>query len=507
MNFQGKLYKEGMLPVYKNSQVSLWRRIKHPILSLETTDKGLEVTFKHTFETSNDTVFFAFTYPWSYSDNNDFLDYLAERVPPSVYFYRETIAFSKENRKIELVTISSYKGLCETAEKGIQNLFPTDKPRAKRFENKAYVMITARVHPGEIPGSFVLNGILKYLCLSKRTDLNCVNLLDNFVFVIIPMLNPDGVYKGHYRTDPQGLNLNRFYVNPSPIDHPSIYAAKELSISLGKRLYMYIDLHAHASKKGCFIFGNSLDYKNQVETCLFPRLLGLNSRHFDYENCDFSQKNMFAKEKGDEFSKEGSGRVGIYKATGILYSYTLECNYNIGLHGPELNELEEKKSQEIWLNNTKEIDLEDPKTLEFIFGPEVKKTEYLEPTPYTIEAFEDIGKGICVSILDLNELNCEKSKNLKILKMNLAVNVLKKAPFRFEPALRKIMRGLSNPVDFKKSLKEMMGLIEMKRKNSEKNEKNSEKIEKNEGKNASSATNGKKRYSESGDAKKGQMKM
>ena len=29
-------------------------------------------------------------------------------------------------------------------------------------------------------------------------------------------------------------------------------------------------------------------------------------------------------------SREGSGRVAVYKLTGLVYSYTLECNYNTG---------------------------------------------------------------------------------------------------------------------------------------------------------------------------------
>lgn len=29
-------------------------------------------------------------------------------------------------------------------------------------------------------------------------------------------------------------------------------------------------------------------------------------------------------------SREGSGRVAVYKLTGLIRSYTLECNYNSG---------------------------------------------------------------------------------------------------------------------------------------------------------------------------------
>lgn len=29
-------------------------------------------------------------------------------------------------------------------------------------------------------------------------------------------------------------------------------------------------------------------------------------------------------------SREGSGRVAVYKMTGLIHSYTLECNYNSG---------------------------------------------------------------------------------------------------------------------------------------------------------------------------------
>lgn len=53
-------------------------------------------------------------------------------------------------------------------------------------------------------------------------------LLDKFVFYFIPIINPDGVYRGNYRTDVNGVNLNRYYQNPSPKEHSPIYGIKKL---------------------------------------------------------------------------------------------------------------------------------------------------------------------------------------------------------------------------------------------------------------------------------------
>ena len=77
-----------------------------------------------------------------------------------------------------------------------------------------------------MPGSHIFNGILRFLV--KKDNLLASILRENFVFYLVPIINPDGVYRGHYRTDTQGLNLNRFYLNPSATDHPAIYAIKEL---------------------------------------------------------------------------------------------------------------------------------------------------------------------------------------------------------------------------------------------------------------------------------------
>ena len=54
---------------------------------------------------------------------------------------------------------------------------------------------------------------------------------------------------------------------------------------------------------------------------LFPKLVSLNSPHFDFTGCNFSEKNMYARDKRDGQSKEGSGRVAVYKALGIIHRW------------------------------------------------------------------------------------------------------------------------------------------------------------------------------------------
>ena len=98
-------------------------------------------------------------------------------------------------------------------------------------------------------------------------------------------------------------------------------------------LRMYLDLHAHASKRGCFIYGNFLaSREEQLKNRLYVKLIAINSPWFEYKGCDFSLKGMSGKDKRDNgLTKDGSGRVGVYKATGCSHCYTLECNYNEGL--------------------------------------------------------------------------------------------------------------------------------------------------------------------------------
>ncbi|KUF97021.1 hypothetical protein AM588_10006465 [Phytophthora nicotianae] len=222
---------------------------------------------------------------------------------------------------------------------------------------KKMVVISARVHPAETPANFMLDGILQLLL--HPTDESAIALRRNFVFKIVPMLNPDGVCQGFYRTDTRGVNLNRVYEDPQPELAPTVFALKNLLLELVKDYggadsisasenMVYLDLHAHANRRGCFIFGNNhlpdmLNVNNeamekamarQVQTQLYARLVGLHTPFFDYMACLFDKDSMTKHDLRDNSnattSRQGSSRVALYRATGLTYVYTIECNYNEG---------------------------------------------------------------------------------------------------------------------------------------------------------------------------------
>jgi murein tripeptide amidase MpaA len=66
----------------------------------------------------------------------------------------------------------------------------------KDHKHKKGIVITARVHPGESNSSFIAEGIITFLLGNSR---EAIFLRNNFVFKIIPMINPDGVIYGNYR--------------------------------------------------------------------------------------------------------------------------------------------------------------------------------------------------------------------------------------------------------------------------------------------------------------------
>ena len=55
---------------------------------------------------------------------------------------------------------------------------------------------------------------------------NAKYLRDTFYFKVVPMLNIDGVVAGHYRCNHAGVDLNRHWLDPHWLNHPTIWNTK-----------------------------------------------------------------------------------------------------------------------------------------------------------------------------------------------------------------------------------------------------------------------------------------
>ena len=71
---------------------------------------------------------------------------------------------------------------------------------------KPTIVITSRVHSGETPASIVFKGIFDFLTSDRK---EAKFLRKFYTFVLIQVLNLDGVVCGNFRNSIAGLNLNR----------------------------------------------------------------------------------------------------------------------------------------------------------------------------------------------------------------------------------------------------------------------------------------------------------
>lgn len=400
LNLQGKLFRDGMKPLYR-SLGSEWKRVESTLLCDVKGDVGsfFEVTFSFKFEDS--PVFFAFSFPWSYSDHKEFLEDLRKREFTELYFHSCNLINTLERRPCEILTISSFNQIELETEAPIINLYE-NTTRAYTFSNKPIILITARVHPGETPSSHVLNGLLKFLL---SDDPRATTLRDHYVFKIVPMLNPDGVYRGFFRTDTRGVDLNRTYSDPILRKHPTTYAIKELMKFYNSQLWAYIDLHAHVSKQGCFLYGNSLEFEAQVMNVLYAKVLSNTCPWFSFDNCCFLDETVNREKHG----KEGCGRFVAQKLLKLAHSYTLEVNY----HSCK------------------------------VISPVLENQEVLN-TVLDIEAFMNIGKIACVGILYLAGKHPEPVIDLNELKLEVSKILAEQPAFKCNPEARKASKSIEN---------------------------------------------------------------
>lgn len=186
-------------------------------------------TWTYTFQQSNDVVYFAYTFPYTYTDLQRYINTIEASPRCHSFFRRKTLCTTLADNTVDVITITA-----TTSD-------PADLRRRKA------VVISARVHPGETNASLMMHGVLKFLTSSSP---QAQLLRSKLVFKIVPMLNPDGVVSGNYRCSLAGVDLNRRWAKPSRKLHAPIFAMKSMikRLSQQRQVALFCDLHGHSRK-------------------------------------------------------------------------------------------------------------------------------------------------------------------------------------------------------------------------------------------------------------------
>ena len=324
------LYHIGMQPIIYSEKAAAaegrhWHRSGHNVCYYQNNIKRKNGKFYYTltmtFEAKhdNDTIYVAHCYPYTYSELQKYIYGLETDPKRSIRVKREILCKTLAGNNCDLLTVTNF------------NLHP------QILDSRKHIVITGRVHPGESNASWMMRGALEFL---TGDSLEAKLLRDNFVFKIVPMLNPDGVINGNYRCSLAGVDLNRVWHYPSKKLHPTIFYTKEMIGRLQEdhKVLLMGGFHGHSRKCNVFMYGcerKATDNSNfkisgipgfgvtdtmnfRIQEKIFPWLLKRNAPDaFSFAMSSFKVQK----------SKENTARVVCWREFGLINSFTLEASF------------------------------------------------------------------------------------------------------------------------------------------------------------------------------------
>ena len=291
-------------------------------------------------------VYFAYCYPYSYTQLDSYLS--------SLNHYKDILRFDEIGKSIEgnslhMLIITNFNDSFD------------------ELANKKAIIFTSRVHPGESNGSYVIKGAIEFLL---SNDPAAKNLRKNFIFKIVPMLNPDGVIHGNFRMNILGKDLNRMWEEPTGNISPTIYnTVKMIQKTMESRdVYFFCDFHGHSNKHNFFLYSykSKYDYLQIDESTIIPNPQKFKLTYYELVfqfilNRENTLLDRFSCTNKIAPSKTKTARAILKTKFNVDFSYCLETS--------------------IAAMKTKDGNL----------------------VPYTINQYKKIGKDFCISLNKLIE--------------------------------------------------------------------------------------------------------
>jgi hypothetical protein len=306
------------------------------------------------FHHPKDTVLIAYSYPYTLTDYKHHLQQILDRPRSDSLIKRFKMCSTLAGEDCDLVVITDfgdgrekigpltfteaeYQSCDETAPSVAAAGTTQVKLKAKELKAlekqrqslKPALFLSARVHPGETPASWMMKGIMDFLTSDSPAAQQIRKL---YVVFIVPILNPDGVVFGNNRCALAGVDLNRQWKLPVRHLHPTIYYFKMFMLAQKKlrEVSMYVDLHGHSRKYNVFMYGCDDKKKPKPQVRAFPKFLSnhhIGGKYVCFNDCSFHVK------KG----RESTARVVVSKEMNIPCSFTLEATFCGSNYGPLKN--------------------------------------------------------------------------------------------------------------------------------------------------------------------------
>jgi len=129
-----------------------------------------------------------------------------------------------------------------------------------------HILFLGRSHPPEIPGVFSLkiftDTLQEIRAENCATGLNEVcNFFANTNIVLIPLLNPDGVARGHWRHNLGSTDLNRDW---GPFAQPETRAVRDYLANLDQRSNIRLMLDFHSTNRDVFYIQSEEDITDPI---------------------------------------------------------------------------------------------------------------------------------------------------------------------------------------------------------------------------------------------------
>lgn len=223
----GSLFEEGCQPVLFSKRRMeecgiAWSRegadVAYYPCGFVGSRKFYRVSFDICFPFEEDECFLAYSIPYTYTD-------LLRDLQPWPW---ESLATTMTGNQVPVLRLGNEQSLQRAC-------------------------IVARAHPGETHASWVMRGVLDFLASDEARG-----CLSQLAWLIVPMLNVDGVAAGRTRTNLDSVDLNRHHHDDAAPETKGLRSALQAESRKGE-LLAFVDIHSHSKRRGVFAIANGND--------------------------------------------------------------------------------------------------------------------------------------------------------------------------------------------------------------------------------------------------------